>query len=161
MIVYSINNMTAVDFIEGRSHVLVADSVFLNDKSIFSYNIENFLIKKGAFNDGKIELLSDNFDWNFVKKQKSVVIFGEKLIGMSDGSDFFKESLSYKIPVDYMLVYGRKRQSLSSLLNMYSFDNLIISSDVPYYLTTELINEAIELGIKFYNVKEDGACLVK
>ena len=161
MVVYSINNMTAIDFIEGRSHVLVADSSFFNDKSAFSYNIENFLIKKGAFNDGKIELLSDNFDRNFVKKQKSVVIFGEKLIGMSDGSDFFKESLSYKIPVDYMLVYGRKRQSLSSLLNMYSFDNLIISSDVPYYLTTELINEAIELGIKFYNVKEDGACLVK
>ena len=161
MAVYSINNSTAIDFIEGRSHILVADSTFFNDKSVFSYNIENFLISKGVFNDGKMEFLSDNFDRNFVKKQKSVVIFGEKLIGVSDGSDFFKESLSYKIPVDCMLVYGRKRQALSSLLKVYDFDNLIISLDVPYYLTTELIEEATELGIKYYDVKEKGAYFVK
>ena len=60
-----------------------------------------------------------------------------------------------------MLVYGRKRQSLSSLLNMYSFDNLIISSDVPYYLTMELIEEADDLGIKYYDIREKGAYLVK
>ena len=161
MVFYSINNMTAVDFIEGRSHVLVSDSAFFNDKSVFSYNIENFLISKGVFNDGKMEFLSDNFDRNFVKKQKSVVIFGEKLIGMSDGSDFFKESLSYKIPVDYMLVYGRKRQSVQTLMNMYSFDNLIIGSDVPFYLTTELIEEATELGIKYCEIGENGAYLVE
>ena len=161
MVVYSINNTTAIDFIEGRSHVLVADSNFFNDKSAFSYNIENFLISKGVFKDGKTELLSDNFNRNFVKKQKSVVIFGEKVIGMSDGGDFFKESLSYKIPVDYMLVYGRKRQSLYSLMNVYKFDSLIISSDVPYYLTTELIEEADELGIKYYDIREKGAYLVK
>ena len=161
MVFYSINNMTAVDFIEGRSHVLVSDSTFFNDKSVFSYNIENFLISKGVFNDGKMEFLSDNFDRNFVKKQKSVVIFGEKLIGMSDGSDFFKESLSYKIPVDYMLVYGRKRQSVQTLMNMYSFDNLIIGSDVPFYLTTELIEEATEFGIKYCEIRENGAYLVE
>ena len=161
MVVYSINNTTAIDFIEGRSHVLVADSNFFNDKSAFSYNIENFLISKGVFNDGKTELLSDNFNRNFVKKQKSVVIFGEKVIGMSDGRDFFKESLSYKIPVDYMLVYGRKRQSLHSLMNVYEFDSLIISSDIPYYLTTELIEEADGLGIKYYDIRENGAYFVK
>ena len=161
MVFYSINNMTAVDFIEGRSHVLVSDSAFFNDKSVFSYNVENFLISKGVFNYGKMEFLSDNFDRNFVKKQKSVVIFGEKLIGMSDGSDFFKESLSYKIPVDYMLVYGRKRQSVQTLMNMYSFDNLIIGSDVPFYLTTELIEEATEFGIKYCEIRENGAYLVE
>ena len=161
MVVYSINNMTAIDFIEGRSHVLVADSSFFNDKSAFSYNIENFLVSRGVFNDGKSMFLNDDFDWNFVKKRKSVVIFGEKLIGLSDGSIFCKERLKYRIPVDYMLVYGRKRQSLSYLLNVYSFDNLIISSDVPYYLTTELIDEATELGIKYYDIKEKGAYFVK
>ena len=80
---------------------------------------------------------------------------------MSDGSDFFKESLSYKIPVDYMLVYGRKRQSVQTLMNMYSFDNLIIGSDVPFYLTTELIEEATEFGIKYCEIRENGAYLVE
>ena len=161
MIVYSINNMTVIDFIEGRSHVLIADSTFLNDKSVFYYNIENFLIKKGVFNDGKSFFLNDDFDENFVKKRKNVVTFGEKLIGMSDGSDFFKERLSYRIPLDYMLVYGRKRQSLTNLLKVYNFDNLIISSDIPAYLADKLIKEADALGIKYHNVRENGAYFVK
>ena len=161
MIVYSINNMTAIDFIEGRNHVLVADSTFLNDKSVFSYNIENFLIKKGVFNGGKTMLLKDDFDENFVKKRKSVVTFDEKLIGLSNGNDFFEESLSYKIPLDYMLVYGRKRQSLTDLLKKYDFDYLIISSDIPTYLADKLIKEAAILGIKYHNVRENGAYFVK
>lgn len=161
MVIYSINNATVIDFIEGRSHILISDSVFLNDKSSFSYNIENFLVKKGVFSDEKRVLFCDNFDGNFVKKRKSVVIFGKNAIGLSDGSDFFKEELTYKIPLDYMLVYGRKRQSLVSLLNVYKFDNLIISSDVSRYLATELMKEAGELGIKYYDVREKGAFLVK
>ena len=161
MAVYSINNMTAIDFIKGRSHILVADSIFFKDESAFSYNIENFLVSRGVFNKGKSFFLNDNFDGNFVKKRKSVVIFDEKLIGLSDGSDFFEESLSYKIPLDYMLVYGRKRQSLTDLLKVYNFDNLIISSDIPTYLADKLIKEADALGIKYHNIRENGAYFVK
>ena len=153
--------MTAVDFIEGRSHVLVSDSAFFNDKSVFSYNVENFLISKGVFNDGKSFFLNDDFDENFVKKRKNVVTFGKKIIGMSDGSDFFKERLSYRIPLDYMLVYGQKRQSLTNLLKIYDFDNLIISSDIPAYLADKLINEADALGIKYHNIRKNGAYFVK
>ncbi len=161
MIVYSINNRTVIDLIKGKSHILVSDSIFFEDNSAFSYNIENFLIKKGVFNDGKSFFLNEDFDENFVKKRKSVVIFGEKRVALSDGSDFFKERLTYRIPVDCMLVYGRKRQSLSNLLNMYIFDYLIISSDVPVYLANKLIEEAETLGIKYHNVREKGACFVK
>ena len=112
MVIYSINNTTAIDFLCGREHFLLSDSTFFNDKSSFSYNIENFLVKKGVFFNGKTIQFCDNFDGNFVKKRKSVVIFGEKVLGMSNGSDFLSDSLSYKIPLDFMLVYGKKRQSL-------------------------------------------------
>ena len=112
MVIYSINNTTAIDFLCGREHFLLSDSTFFNDKSSFSYNIENFLVKKGVFFNGKTIQFCDNFDVNFVKKRKSVVIFGEKVLGMSNGSDFLSDSLSYKIPLDFMLVYGKKRQSL-------------------------------------------------
>ncbi len=161
MIVYSINNMTVIDFIEGRSHVLIADSTFFNDKSVFSYNIENFLIKRGAFNDGKSFFLNDDFDENFVKKRKNVVTFNDKLIGLSDGSNFYREKLNYRIPLDYILLYGRKQQTLKSLLNVYSFDNLIIDVSVPNYLASKLIEEAESLDIKYHNIKEDGAYFLK
>ena len=161
IIIYSINNMTAIDFINGGEHLILSDSAFINDKSAFSYNIENFLINKGLYNGGKIKLLHEDFDENFVKKRKNVVTFDEKLIGLSDGSVFSREELSYKIPLDYMLVYGRRRQILSYLLNIYDFDYLIIDGSVPYYLASQLIDEADDLGIKCYNIREKGALLIK
>ena len=161
MVIYSINNATAIDFISGREHFLLSDSIFFNDKSSFSYNIENFLVKKGVFFGGKTIQFCDDFDGNFVKKRKSVVIFGEKVFGISDGGDFLSDSLSYKIPLDFMLVYGKKRQSLVSLLNVYSFEYLIIDGTVPLYLTAELIEESEKLGIKYHSIREKGAFLIK
>jgi competence protein ComEC len=161
MVIYSINNATAIDFLCGREHFLLSDSIFFNDKSSFSYNIENFLVKKGVFFNGKTIRFCDNFDDNFVKKRKSVVIFGEKALGMSDGSDLISDTLSYKITLDFMFVYGKKRQSLSLLLNVYNFDYLIIDRTVPAYLSSGLIEESEKLGIKYHSIREKGAFVVK
>ena len=161
IVFYSINNATAIDFLCGREHFLLSDSTFFNDISSFSYNIENFLVKKGVFFNGKTIRFCDNFDDNFVKKRKSVVIFGEKALGMSDGSDLISDTLSYKIPLDFMFVYGKKRQSLSLLLNVYNFDYLIIDRTVPAYLSSGLIEESEKLGIKYHSIKEKGAFVVK
>lgn len=161
MIIYSINNMTAMDFINGKEHLIMSDSIFMNNKSAFSYNIENFLIKKGLFYGGKKMLLHEDFDENFVKKRKSVVIFDGKLIGLSDGSVSSRKELSYKIPLDYMIVYGRKRQKLSYLLNMYNFDYLIIDKSVPYYFAKDLIQEAEGLGVKYHSIRENGVFILK
>lgn len=161
MIVYSINNMTAIDFISGDEHLLLADSVFFDDESAFSYNIENFLIKKGLYNTGEKAFFKDDFDANFVKKRKNVVIFDEKLIGMTDGSDFSYDELSYKIPLDYMVLYGRRRKDLKKLLNVYTIDYLIIDGSVPSYLMADLVRDADSLGIKCHSVREEGAILIK
>ena len=161
MVIYSINNMTAIDFICGKNHVLLADTTFYSDESAFSYNIENYLVSRGVLHNGKSKLIDEDFDEVFVKKRKNVVTFDEKLIGMSDGSDFFKEKLDYRISLDYMVVYGRKRQTLKSLLNAYGFDNLIIDVSVPSYLSSKLIEEAESLGVKCHNIREEGAVFVK
>lgn len=161
IVIYSINNMTAIDFICGRSHVLLADTILMNDKSAVSYNIENFWVKKGLFYNGKMISLDEDIDDCFVKKRKNVVTFDKKLIGLSDGSVFSREELAYKIPLDYMLVYGRKKHNLSYLLNIYDFDYLIIDTSVSYYLASKLTDEAKKLGIKCHNIKEDGAFFIK
>lgn len=161
MVVFSINNMTAIGFINGKSHVLVADSAFLGDRTAFLFNVENYLVSRGVYHDGETFFVDDDFKRNFVEKRKNIVTFNEMLIGLSDGSDVVKNNLSSKIILDYMIVYGRKLQTIESLLNMYSFDNLIIDSSVPYYLTSRLIEEAERLSICCYNVKENGAIIIK
>ena len=161
IVFYSINNMTAIDFINGRSHVLIADSSFFNDKSAFSYNIENYLVSKGVFFDGKMEFLNNDFNHNFVKKRKNVVTFDKKLIILSDGGYFSKERLAHRTHIDYMIIYGRKRQSLSPLLNTYTFDNLIINKSTPHYIANKLIEEAKDLGINYHDLSKNGAFIIK
>ena len=161
IIIYSINNMTAIDFIFGREHLILSDSLFINDKSVFSYNIENCLVSRGVFHNGNSKLLEDDFDYNLIKKRKNVVTFDEKLIGLSDGSIFSKVELQYKIPLDYMVVYGRRKQTLSYILNVYRFDYLIIDRSVPSYLASKLMDEADALGINYHNIREDGAFIIE
>lgn len=161
MVVYSVNNMTAIDFICGRSHLLIADSTFYNDNSAFSYNIENFLVSRGVLHNGKSKLLDENFDENFVRKRKNVVTFDKKIIAFSDECDSFKEKLSYRISLDYMIVYGRKRQTVKSLLNAYDFDNLIIDASVPYYQSIRLVEECEKMGIRYFDLRRDGAVIIK
>ena len=48
-----------------------------------------------------------------------------------------------------------------SFKHIFIFDYLIISSDVPRYLATELIKEAGKLGIKYHDIREKGAFFVK
>lgn len=161
MVIFSINNKTAIDFICGKHHLLLVDSSFFDDKSDFSYNIENFLVSKGVFYHGKSIYINAEFDGDFVKKRKSVVTFGKNLIGLSDGSDFYDDEISFRIPLDYMIVYGNKRQSLDCLLKVYSFDNLIIDGSVPPYLAYKFIDEAEKLGIEYHNIRECGSFSVK
>ncbi|MBQ8221799.1 MAG: ComEC family competence protein [Bacteroidales bacterium] len=161
MVIYSLNNMTAVDFICGREHLLLADSIFFSDNSSFSYNIENYLVKKGTFQNEKTRCLNEDFDDDFVKKRKSVVTFDKKVIAMCEKSNFYRDTLNYRIPVDYMLIYGRNRKSLKQLLKVYDFDYLIIDGSVPYYLLPELIAEADDLGIKYHSIKDNGAFILK
>lgn len=161
IIIYSINNMTAIDFIFGREHLILSDSLFINDKSAFSYNIENCLVSRGVFHNGNSKLLEDDFDYNLIKKRKNVVTFDEKLIGLSDGSIFSKVDLQYKIPLDYMVIYGSRKQTLSYILNVYRFDYLIIDGSVPSYLASKLMDEADALGINYHNIREDGAFIIE
>ena len=161
MIIYSVNNMTVIDFINGRSHLLLTDTAFINDERAFSYNIENFLVSKGVFHNGESRLLDEDFNHNFVQKRKNVVTFDGKLIGLSDGGETFDAELSYRFPLDYLIVYGRGRHDLLSLLKVYKFDNLIIASSVPYYAASRLVEKAGELGIKCHNIREEGALSIE
>lgn len=161
MVVYSINNMTAMDFISGKKHVLVADSAFCHDESAFSYNVENFLVSRGVYHGGKTVPLNEEFDEDFVKKRKNILTFDGKLVGLTDGGECPEKELGYRMPLDYMVVYGKKRLNLKSLLNIYDFDNLVICGNVPYYWAARLLEEADDLGIRCFDIRRDGAVSIK
>ncbi|MBR6439583.1 MAG: ComEC family competence protein [Bacteroidales bacterium] len=160
--VYSINKVTAIDFICGNEHVLLCDTTVSKDSSVLSFNIENNLIKEGVYRNG-VDLPVDNehFDNYFMKKRENIISFGGKTIGILDKKSTFDVKLPFRPHFDYFIIRGCKSLNLERLLNCYVVDLLIIDGSIPDYLSDKIMKKAEEMGQKYYNVKTQGAFVLK
>jgi len=160
--VYSIRKATAIDFVCGNEHVLLCDSMVMNEPSVASFSIENNLVKEGVYSNGTF-LLADGNDFSnfYMKKRDNIISFGEKIIGISDEKSNFGVKLPYRPHFDYFIVKGKENVDLEQLLNYYVIDLLIIDGSVPDYLSKKIIKKAEEMGQKCYDVKSSGAFVLK
>jgi len=155
MVFYSLRKHTAVDFIVGREHVLMADSTLLADESTVNYSL------KGAWGQRQLSLhprivnLEEDYESVVLRKRQNLVSFNGKLLALWDGSRL-KDSLSYRLPVDYLLVRGKQKPDLQSIVNGYDLQMLLIDGSVPAYLAKRWAGQARELGLTYINIG-DGA----
>lgn len=69
--------------------------------------------------------------------------------------------LERKIHLDFMIVRGRMKTTLGKLLDVYDVDLLIVDSSVPDYLKDRWKEQAAELNIPCWAVKDEGAFVYK
>ena len=162
MTVYSVNKHTAIDFVCGKEHVLVCDSVLKANPADASFSVENNLIKEGVYLNGTFVLEdSVRFENCFLKKSQNLISFGSKTIGILNKNSTFGVKLPYRPHLDYFVVHGRNNIDLERLLNCYVVDLLIIDNSVPDYLSCKIIKKAEGIGQKYYDVKTAGAFVLK
>ena len=160
--IYSIKKSTAIDFVCGNGHVLLCDTTVINNPSVTNFNIDNNLIKEGVFSKGATLLLDgDDFDNSYMKKRGNIISFGGKSIGFFDENSTFGVRLPYRPHLDYFIVRGNKNVDIERLLNCYIIDLLIIDGSVPDYLSQKIIKQADEIGQKYYDLKTEGAFVLK
>ena len=161
-IVYSMTKNTAIDFICGNEHVLICDTMALNDFSVISFSVENNLIKEGVFSDGTMLSVDSAFyESRYLKKRQNFISFGCKTIGIYDENSTFGVKLPFRPHLNYFIVKGRAKIDLEQLLNCYVIDLLIIDGSVPKYMTEKIVKKAEEIGQEYYNVKTEGAFVLK
>ena len=160
--VYSMNKNTAIDFVCGSEHVLLCDTMVINDPSIANFSIENNLIKEGVYYKG-VNLPLDKmfFENDYLKKIGNLISFGEKTIGISDEKTTFSVKLPYRPHLDYFILQGRNKIDLDELINCYVFDLLIIDASVPAYLNEKIKERAVAIGQEYYDVKEAGSFVLE
>ena len=162
MTIYSVNKYTAIDFVCGKEHVLVCDSLLVTNPADASFSIENNLIKEGVFLNGTfVPTDSVCFENCFLKKSENLISFGGKTIGILNKNSTFGVKLPYRPHLDYFVVHGRNNIDVERLLNCYIIDLLIIDNSVPDYLSCKIIKKADEVGQKYYDVKTAGAFVLK
>ena len=65
-----------------------------------------------------------------------------------------KDSLSYRMPVDYLLVTGKQKPDVQSIVNGYDAKRLLIDGSVPRYLAEQWLVQADGIGLPVYDLSE-------
>ena len=155
MTVFSLRNHTAIDFVRGGEHILFADSALMADESVVDYSLKGVWAKRHLSAHPQVIGLDESFEGAYLRKSHNLVSFDGRLLALWDESRF-ADSLSYRLPVDYLLVMGRQKADIKSVVNGYDVKTLLIDGSVPGYLAEKWVSEAEAAGLPCYCLS-DGA----
>ena len=146
MTVFSLRNHTAVDFVSGGEHVLLTDSTLMEDEATVDYSLTGAWTKRHLSSHPQVVGLYEDFSNGYLVKKANLVSFDGKLLALWD-ENRFADSLSYRLPVDYLLVTGKQKPDVQSVVNGYDAKMLLVDGSVPRYLAEKWVNEAREQGL--------------
>lgn len=66
--------------------------------------------------------------------------------------DVLSDSLSNRLPVDYLLVRGKQKPDVQSVVNGYEAKMLLIDGSVPRYLAEKWVAQAGEKQLSVYDL---------
>jgi len=153
ILAFSLRNHTAIDFIWGGEHLLLADSALMTDESTVDYSMKGAWGKRHLSLQPQVVNLEEDAESAFFSKKSNLVSFGGRLLALWDGQRF-SDSLSYRIPVDYLLVREKQRPDVRSVVNSYETKLLLVNGSVPRYLAEKWKAQAEEKGIPYYYLGE-------
>ena len=154
--VYSLRRHTAVDFVRGGEHLLLADSTLMADESTVDYSLRGAWAQRHLTSHPLVIGVEEDFENEYLIKKSNLLTFGGKLFALWDDDCQTQDSLSYRLPVDYMLVVDRQRPDVQSVVNAFETKMLLVDASVPRYLAEKWMSQAEELSVPCYYVG-DGA----
>lgn len=160
VIVYSINNHSAWDFIDGRQHVLITDSSLTNETGKQDYHLKNSRTLWGIDKGSHLLLKNDTIFNDILYTMGNFLLFNDLRIYINNGSEQYYPTKS-KLPIDLVIIAGRESTDIKKLLLVFDFSNVIIDSSVPYWDQKKITEISKKQGISCYNVKEDGAFVIE
>ncbi|MBQ6306432.1 MAG: ComEC/Rec2 family competence protein [Bacteroidales bacterium] len=153
MTIISLRNHTAIDYIRGGEHVLLADSALMADESTVDYSLKGAWSKRHLSHHPQVIGLAEDYANEYLCKKSNLVSFDGKLLAIWEDQRI-SDSLSFRLPVDYLLVRGKQKPDVQSAVNAYEAKMLLIDGSVPRYLAEKWIAQAQDLDIPYYNIGE-------
>jgi competence protein ComEC len=151
MTFFSLRNHTAVDFVRGGEHVLLADSTLMSDESAVDYSLRGAWTKRHLSSHPETVDLNEDFASDYLCKKSNLVSFDGKLLALWD-EEQVTDSLSYRLPVDYLLVCRRQTPDVQSVVKSYNAKLLLIDGSMPRYLAEKWIAQANEWHLPYYDL---------
>ena len=164
LVIYSIRDKTAIDFFIGEKTFSLADSSLLADKKSIDFNLKNARIFAGVhkINNFSIEDFSSKEAQNEDISILSSNFFeiGKSRLAIID-KDFEEHFPEKPIKVDYLILKGNPKISITSLKAKFGFEKLIFDGSNKFNSVNRWVEECKNLGILFHDVKKDGAFITE
>jgi len=154
IIVYSVPNVTAIDFISGTEHLFVADSTLLND-----YDRMLFHIKHNWWDNGlrsATASVNEDFETSFLKRQNQYLQFLDKRIVLID-EDFRFYPSAKRMKADFIILSKNPQVRMEQLTSIYDFKKIIFDSSASKKKVRYWKQDCAKLGIDYYDVNDSGA----
>lgn len=151
LVVYSLDRHTAIDLVNGSSHVLLCDKELLSEASAIDYSLKGYWAKAQLSMNPTCYTLEEDMSVWMAEKRGRFLSFEGKLLAFWQAdapSDGFR-----KLPVDYLLVRGKQRPDVQRVTDLYEVGLLLIDGTVPEYLARDWINQAERLGVPCYSIR--------
>ena len=156
MTVFSLRKHTAVDFVRGGEHLLLADTSLMADESTVDYSLKGAWSKRNLSFHPQVIGFEDDYANDYVSKKSNLVSFDGMLLALWDDAFQLRDSLNYRLPVDFLLVREKQKPDVQAVVNGYDAKMLVVDGSVPRYLAEKWINQARAIGLPYYNIG-DGA----
>lgn len=158
LVFFSINRSTAIAVIHGNDHMLFADTGLIRRKGDIDFHIEPFLEENGWRTD-KIVPLTDSVLTNaYVRTGQNGMLAGGKKIVLA-GRGF--ELPGTSPGCDILLLRENTFAKLDTLITVLKPGMVVADGSNGMKRITVWKEICAKRGVKFYNVKDDGALIIE
>ncbi len=151
MIVYNVQNKSAVDFISGLSCKYAGDSVALTDALLNNFNIKSSRIKDRVYT---------NYNEVFPRLNNYIIKADTLKILMLDDINL-AASAKNKIKLDVLILSENCNQSPEELNNLFDCNYIVADASVPSWKSAKWKKDFEQLHLRFYSVSQQGAFSLK
>jgi len=165
LVVYNVKNTSAVDFVNGQNSLFIAESELLNDPQKMLFHIKHNwwdlgLDQAKALDRSLLPKVPQKNSAATIHGTGNFVDFCDKTIAYVDSS-FCGMSADSPIQVDFAIITGNNRCPLKDMTQLIAAETWIVDSSTPRWMVKRWEEEAGDLDLSFYSVRERGAFIAK
>lgn len=147
MIVYNVPGFPAIDFMKGQKTWFTGDEILLKDEFIHNFHLKPSRIFN-RINEASYDISGRNTNRFFEYGHKKIAIVNTPI---------FITDTSLKIPVDLMIISGKKFLDMQVLLKSFNIKQMVMDGSVPGYVVERWKPYLDQEQIPYHHVAEKGA----
>ncbi len=157
IVIYRVNNHTAIDFINGSESHLFTDSVFSKDREGMLFHVRPNRLYAGIVNYQVSPILPKQDS----KKAYNTLSWHGVDILLLNKIDYDVVGLTEQLKFDYIVLTHKFNRDIKWLQENFEFKQVIFDGSLKWYLVEKLKEEADTSDVDYYSVYHNGAKTIK